>query len=184
MFVGNDWRRKGLVVLLRALEEVAKAVPQASLVVIGDFPGPERPKILELAARHHVADRVSIVGPLGIAELTAYLWHGDVFVLPSYREALGVAVIEAMAAGMPVVATEVGGIPEAVRDHREGLLCQPGDPRELAAHLTLLLKGEKLRHGFAEAALERATTFRVEQMLAAFKSLYFELLQRRRGGRR
>jgi glycosyltransferase involved in cell wall biosynthesis len=104
-----------------------------------------------------------------------HLWHSDVFVLPSRREALGVAALEAMAAGLPVVATAVGGIPEMVRSGREGVLVPADHPNELAAALVRLLMDSDTRVRMAAAAKQRAEEFSVRVMTQSLRKTYLQL---------
>ena len=175
-FVGTNWAVKGLDVLLRAMKEGAKTTPEATLVVAGRDPARYGRKIEALCERLGLSDRVSFLGPVDRAVLPDLLWHSDVFVLPSRMEAFGVAVLEALAAGVPVVATNVGGIPEIVRDGVDGLLVPPSNPAALAGAIRKVVSDEVLKRRLAEAGPPRAETFSVARMIAALRQLYVELL--------
>jgi len=113
---------KGIDRLLRALPDVIEAVPAAHCLIVGD--GEARPGLERLAADRGIADRVTFSGAR--ADVPRMLAAADLFVLPSLTEALPTVVAEAMAAGLPVVATRVGGTPEMV-DASTGVLVEPGD---------------------------------------------------------
>ena len=98
----------------------------------------------------------------------------DVFVLPSRREALGVAVLEGMAAGLPIVATRVGGIPEMVRPGVEGYLVEPGSAQELAAALRRVLDDPQGRMVMGAAGVRRAREFSVETMTRVIREIYLQ----------
>jgi glycogen(starch) synthase len=127
LFVGRLHRQKGVDTLIRALPLLP---PAASVLLVGD--GPERPALQRLAGELGVADRVTVTGFLPHGMVPGLVAGADVVVLPSRYEELGTALVEAMAAGRPVVATRVGGIPELVRDGVDGLLVPPDDPEALA----------------------------------------------------
>lgn len=166
---------KGYDLLLRALA----ALPDAHLVVLGE--GAARPALAALAADLGVADRVELAG-----------WHArprlrlpelDVFCLPSRSEGFPLSVVEAMLAGLPVVATRVGSVAEAVADGRTGLLVDPGDVAGLTAALGRLRDaGLRARLGAAGRELARAS-FTVDRMARAYQDLYAELLSSPRRSR-
>jgi colanic acid/amylovoran biosynthesis glycosyltransferase len=148
---------KGHEVLLRAVAEAPPRLARARVDLVGD--GPLRPRLEALAAELGIADRVTFHGSLPAPAVTELLRASDVFVLPSVITAEGdmdgvpVALMEALAVGVPAVSTRVSGIPELVRDGRTGLLAEPGDPASLAAALEATLADP-------EAARERATAGR------------------------
>ena len=173
VFVGSDWRRKGLDVLLAALDLVARQIPHVSLCALG--PDPQDTELQRLLTRPGIVGRVHLTGQASKDMVARHLWHSDVFVLPSRREALGVAALEAMAAGLPVVAAAVGGIPEMVRSGREGVLVPPDHPNELAAALVRLLMDSDTRVRMAAAAKHRAEEFSVRVMTQSLRKTYLQL---------
>jgi glycosyltransferase involved in cell wall biosynthesis len=108
----------------------------------------------------------------------AELAQMDLFVLPSlFGEGLPLVVLEAMAAGVPVVASRVEGTPEAIRDGRDGLICQPGDPHDLAAALKRVIGGQVDWHALRASALQRhAECFSDLGMAAGVASVYRRVL--------
>ncbi len=162
-------RRKGHDVLLDALARLDPAPP---LLIAGD--GEER------AALEAQAQRLGLssVRFLGRREDKGDLLAAcDVFVLPSRLEGLGVAALEAMAAGRPVVASRVGGLAEAVGDESAGLLVPPEDPAALAAALERLIGDPGLRQAFGVAGRARiAQGFLAGQMVNAYETLYRRVL--------
>jgi len=150
LFVGRLHRQKGVDVLVRAIPLLPGDV---RVVLVGD--GPERARLCRLAADLGVADRVRVTGFVPHAQVPELLAGADVAVLPSRYEELGTALVEAMAAGRPVVAAAVGGIPELVRDRLDGRLVAPGDPAALAAALTEVLDDPELAGSWAASARAR-----------------------------
>jgi glycosyltransferase involved in cell wall biosynthesis len=162
-------RQKGIDVLLDALAEV----PDASAVIVGD--GPERGALVAQAAALGLSGRVTFLGWRD--DVRAQLESVDVLVLPSRYEGLPLVVLEAMLAGVPVVATEVGGLRECIEPERTGVLVPPGDPRALAAALRRLLGDADRRERLAAAAREEAVRrFTAKAMADAYERLYLELL--------
>ena len=162
-------RQKGLSTLL----EAASLVPEAHFLIAGE--GPERP-VLEAKIRQlDLAGRVLLLGHReDVAELLASC---DLFVLPSLYEGLPVSVLEAMAAGKPVVASDTGGTDEAVVNEVTGLLVPPGDPRGLAQAVRRVLSDPALSRSLAAAGRERVVReFSAAGMVQRVTALYEELL--------
>jgi glycosyltransferase involved in cell wall biosynthesis len=166
----------GQDVLIRAVARLRQAYPAARLVVVGD--GALRPKLEQLAARLDLGAAVIFTGVR--ADVPRLLDAMDMFVLPSLREALPVAVLEAMASARPVVATNVGGVHEVLRDGETGLLVPPGDPAALAAALQRLVSDRALATRLGAAGRARVeAAFTIEQMVRRIEHLYSELARRK-----
>jgi glycosyltransferase involved in cell wall biosynthesis len=149
LFVGRLVELKGLAGLIEALARLADRHPDTVLTVVGD--GPDRSRFEALARRRGVADRVRFVGYRPADEVAELLGRVDVFALPSYAEGVPVSLMEAMAAGVPVVATQVGGVSELVEDGVSGHVLRPGDTDQLTDALDRLLSdpGWRARLGAA-----------------------------------
>jgi glycosyltransferase involved in cell wall biosynthesis len=160
---------KGIEDLLSALSRV----PRAHLVIVGD--GPLLPELRALAEQLGVARRTHFMGRRDDVERV--LAASDILALPSYREGTPRAITEAMAAGLPVVATDVGGIPEQVVDGRNGYLVPPGKLAALAARITRLLAEPDLRRKMGAVARRRARTWSSAKMVADIDTLYRTLLR-------
>jgi N-acetyl-alpha-D-glucosaminyl L-malate synthase BshA len=152
-------------------DEARRLLPGAPLVLtlVGD--GPERPRVEALVARLGLSEHVRFLGER--IDLPTVLRRSDVFLLPSETESFGLAALEAMACGVPVVASDVGGIPEVVVDGESGLLAPVGDTPAMARHVVRLL-GDPAEHArFAAAARRRVdSTFRLEPIVARYEALY------------
>jgi glycosyltransferase involved in cell wall biosynthesis len=163
---------KGPLDLLEAMARLAARYPRVRLVMVGD--GPLRPVVEERIRALDLQDRVDLLGRL---EDPVPALHGfDVFVMPSHNEGMGRAAVEAMAAGLPVVATRVGGLPDVVQDGLTGLVIPPRDPEALAAALTRLLDDEALRARMGQAGLARAEEYSDKVMFERLEALYTEVL--------
>jgi glycosyltransferase involved in cell wall biosynthesis len=162
---------KGLDVLCRALVDV----PGAQLVIAGS--GPEEPAIRALVAELGIAGRVDLLG--WVDRPRELLPSFDVFALSSRVEGFALVIVEAMLAGLPVVATRVGGVPEAVVDGETGLLAEPGDPASLAAALNATLRHPELRRRIGEGGRARALAdFTVGAMAEKYEALYRSVMRR------
>jgi glycosyltransferase involved in cell wall biosynthesis len=159
-------------VLIEAWSRVAEAAPGATLTLVGD--GPERSALL--AAADGVRSRsVHLVGFQG--DVTGCLYGSDLFVQPSLAEGLPVAVLEAMACGLPVVATSVGGVGEAVDDGTTGLLVPAGDPGSLAEAMLELLRDPRRARKLGLAGRQRVVRrFDAPRMVEAYLELYRSFL--------
>jgi glycosyltransferase involved in cell wall biosynthesis len=147
--------------LIGALAEMA----DAGLVVVGD--GPERSRLEKLAQTNHVSDRVYFAGQRSKAETFALMTGCDLFVLNSSYEGFPHVVLEAMIAGLPVVATAVGGTPELVCDGENGVLIAANANGALAHTLTRLVTSSEERHRLAAGAKQTVQRFQSPAMVDA-----------------
>jgi glycosyltransferase involved in cell wall biosynthesis len=152
--VARQYRRKDTRSLLEAFARLRESHPEARLRIVGG--GPELPRLRARARELGLGERVTFLGELPDdgAVRREYL-AADVFCLPSLQEGFGIAYLEAMAAGLPVVATRTTAVPEVVPDGEVGLLVPPRDPDALAAALARLLDDEPLRRRLGEAGRRR-----------------------------
>jgi L-malate glycosyltransferase len=161
--------------VIRIFAKVSEQVG-SRLLMVGD--GPERHKAFELATELGISGRVSFLGSFPrIEDLLAVC---DLFLLPSIKESFGLAALEAMASGVPVIATNIGGIPEVIQDGVSGLLFNEYDVDSMAQGAVKLLSDKALHEQFSKAARERATsTFTEHQIVPIYQKAYEEALERR-----
>jgi len=161
---------------IRYLLDAAAQIPHAEFWIAGD--GPDRNALLSHAAQLQIADRVKFLGH--VTDIAATLWQADLFVLPSLFEGLPVSVLEAMAAGVPVIATDVGGTREEIRSGETGVLVPPSDAEALAAAICLLLNDPALAQRLAESAQQSVRQeFSVETMVRQTTEIYDRVLTAR-----
>jgi len=162
---------KGHPTLIEAWPAVLAAVPKAHLLIVGE--GSQREPLEAQAHRLGIDTSVTFTGRRDdVPAVTAAL---DVAVLPSYREAQGLSILEAMALSRPVVASAVGGIPEMIDSGRTGLLVPPRDPAALAAAIIRLLQDHPYADTLAKAAQNLVhDRFCVELMVRAIETIYDE----------
>jgi len=169
--VANLREQKAYPDLLAAAVDVLERRPDARFVAVGQ--GPLEAEIRALHARLGLGDRFLLLGHR--ADAVRVMAACDVFVLASHWEGLGVAVMEALALGLPVVATAVGGVPEVVEDGREGFLLPPRRPSELAAAILTLLNDAEACQRMAAAAAQRGAELSIDTAVQRTEAMYHEL---------
>jgi len=167
---------KGYDDLIHALALVKEKVPHVRCMIVGETPRKRfLQRLLQLAERLSVRDRLTLAGVQ--EDVAPFLRAMDLFVLPSHTEGLPITILEAMAAGRPVIATSVGGIPEVVRDGETGLLVPERDPRRLADAVLRLLETPGLAKAMGEAGRKRIEeAFTLEREARQTSLLYGQLL--------
>lgn len=164
--------QKDPLTMLRAWAEIAGAVPGVRFVIVGD--GPLRREVEAELDRSGIAERTLLLGVRrDVAEVLASF---DVFVLTSRWEGLPRAVIEAMAAGVPVVATDVDGVAEVIDDRLTGRLVPPGNAHAMASVILELFDDGDESEALAQRASARVATFDTVEMVGALRCVYEELL--------
>jgi glycosyltransferase involved in cell wall biosynthesis len=164
---------KGLEYLLRAAAALRHEFPTLRVEIAGS--GPQRAKLEEELVEFGLGGRVEFLG--WVDNLNTVLPRWDIFVMPSLEEGFPVAALDAMAVGLPVVATRVGGVPELIEDGKTGWLVPPRDVEALASRLRVLLCNPELRANVGAAAHAHVSTrFDAAHMAEDFAGLYDELL--------
>lgn len=171
--------KKGHRFIVEAADRILAAHPDTHFVFAGD--GAQMDNLKTLIAAKGLAARIHL---LGLRRDIANVLAGcDLFLLPTEQEALGTSYIEAMAMGLPVVGTNVDGVPEVVRDGDNGLLIAPGDAASLAEAVNRLLGDDALRQRMAERSRELVSSvFHVDTMCQSMLELYRRLLAQRGQG--
>ncbi len=167
---------KGIDILIEAAAAIHRQLPAARFVVVGDGP-----------LRDNLVVRIRSMGIEGVVQLAGFredvetvLPAGDLFVMPSLMEGMPNALLEAHVAGLPVVASSVGGLAEAIEHERSGLLVPPRDPAALAAAIVRILNDEPLRRRLAHDGREFARQrFAVELVARRYEDLYEKLYRAR-----
>ena len=174
--VGSVVPRKGQALLVEAVAELARRGVQARLTVVGD--GPRLQELRTLAERLGVADRVTFAGAVGQDRIGAYYQRAGLFALPSFAEGVPVVLMEAMATGLPVVASRIAGVPELVEDGVSGLLVEPGSVSSLTGALARLLSDRpEQRRAMGEKGREKVVAeFDLEQTAGQLRETFAELV--------
>jgi len=164
---------KGVLDLMRAMPIVLRSVPDATFVLAGSG---DADSIANLARSLRVEHALRLPGWVNGKGKDELLRQSDVFVLPSYYEGLPVGALEAMACGVPVIATRVGGIPDVIEDRVNGLLLEPGQPEALARALIAMLTDDALRSRLREAAHSTVyERYSAGSVIGHLETLYREL---------
>ncbi len=172
--VGRLHAVKGHVYLLQAARQIVNQYDDVLFLLVGE--GPERGLIERTIKELDLVDRVIMTGYYpNISELYPVM---DMLCLPSLMEGMGLALLEAMYFGVPVVATRVGGIPELIIDGESGLLVDPGNSDALAIAITWLLDDPALRQRLIAGGRKRAQEFTVEKMVRQTENVYTSLIFR------
>jgi L-malate glycosyltransferase len=166
---------KNHAMLLRTFQRIAAAIPDVYLLVVGD--GPENESLTDLCHKLRIEARTLFLGSRD--DVPALLRILDVFVLPSFSEGMSTAIIEAMCAGVPVVATRVGGNSEVVRDGFTGYLVEVGHDDEMVDRIVRLLQNDSQRQKMSRLGCQDVETrFTLEKMVSAYTDIYFNIAQR------
>ncbi len=173
--VANAMPDKDFPTLLAAVAALAGRRSDFHLLLVGR--GTDGPEMTQAVTEAGLKDLATLAGPRD--DVAGILARAAVFVLSSARETFGLAVLEAMAAGVPVVATNLPALAELICQGRDGLLVGPGDPAALAGALELLLDDEPLANRLRQAARRRAAEFSSARMAGRFERL-LRLLARRK----
>ncbi|MGE3840584.1 MAG: N-acetyl-alpha-D-glucosaminyl L-malate synthase BshA [Vicinamibacterales bacterium] len=178
--VSNFRPVKRVRMAIEVFARVRESIP-ARLLMVGD--GPDHADAVACARAHGLGDAVAFLGMQ--EQVTPLLSIADVFLLPSSQESFGLAALEAMACGVPVVASRVGGIPEVVTDDESGLLVDPDDTDGMASAVLRLLRDEPLRNRFASAARRIAVErFSDDLVVPQYEAFYEAVLRSRADQRR
>jgi D-inositol-3-phosphate glycosyltransferase len=180
LFVGRIEPLKGIDVLIEAAAKVDGAF--RVLVVGGDGKDAERKERLSvLASALGLKDRITFIDAVPHADLPLYYNAADICVVPSYYESFGLVALEAMACGVPVVASRVGGLKDTVIDGRTGYLVPWRCPEPFAERLELLLSNEPLRRNLGREGRAAAERFRWSEVAARVEDVYHDLVSQNRG---
>ncbi len=169
LMVSRLAKGKGFSVLLDAVESINTS--DISILIAGD--GPLRNDLESEIRSRGLAGDVFLLGYRD--DVPNLMAASDIFVLPSYREGTPLVIYEAMASGLPIVATNIAGIPEQVNDETNGFLIQPGDSDALAMRLDQLVDAPTLRNEFGNASYHRVGRFSVDRMVDDVNAVYVDL---------
>jgi len=158
--------------VIRVFDIVRKQIP-VKLLLVGD--GPERHKMEELCRELNTCDSIKFLGK--VRDTERILSASDLFILPSESESFGLAALEAMAAKVPVISTNTGGIPEVNLHGYSGYLSNVGDVEDMAKNALAILKDDATLNQFKQAAYQQAQQFDIHKILPMYEELYQGLMK-------
>lgn len=180
LFIGQLYPRKGVDYLLRAFKKVLEMYPEARLQIVGEDMTPNqeyRPLYQKLAQEQGIQDKVTWLGYR--TDVPDLLAQSEIFVLPALEEPFGRVVIEAMSASVPVVATEVGGIPEILQEGVQGYIVEPGNEEALSQAMIALLKQPSMSEDMGvQGRLRVQNHFSLDTHVKRIESCYSKFLDR------
>jgi glycosyltransferase involved in cell wall biosynthesis len=176
MFVAGNMQRKGMATLVRAAPWVIAEQPEVEFRVVGR--DAHESEMRALCARQGVSEHFNFMGWQPHDKLASLYAEANVFVMPSLMEAFGVVFLEAMAAGVPVIGSNVGGITELIRDEENGLLARVDDAEHLAQQINRLLGDSALSRRLIAGGHNTAQQFTVQRMMECTYCIYDEVLAR------
>ncbi len=178
-FIGRRTQSKGYLDLLEAIRLARDHGVDVRLLTIGSAIPEEAPSLAKRTDELGLSRWIVDLGER--PDRLRYLAAIDIFALPSYIEGMPMSLLEVMAAGLPIVATRVGGVPEVLEDGVHAFLVEPGDINHLSDRIERLAKDPALRVAMAGKAFERIASFSVRKTVADYVTTYESLLARMRG---
>ena len=178
--IGRLAPEKNWETLLRAAAQVCSQHPDMRLVLIGD--GPDKQSLEVLAAELGISERVSFIGRLPFEDVPTYLKAADMFSFASITETQGLVTIEAMAAGLPIVAVDGSGTHDIVDNGKEGFLVE-NDPNALAYAINEMLSDPEEMKQFSDNALKKAKTFDMDRLGKQIIKVYEQAIQDKKDNR-
>ena len=172
--ISNFRKVKRVEDVVRVFTKIQEKIP-AKLIMVGD--GPDREIADQLCKNLGIKKRVLFLG--NTSDIQQILCFSDLFLLPSISESFGLSALEAMVAGVPVVSSNAGGIPEVNEEGVSGFLCEVGDIDTMAARALYILEDEARLKEFKKGALEVAKRFDEEKIVPMYEALYFDVIHKK-----
>jgi len=171
--VSNFRKVKRVQDVAAAFKHVLESGVKAKLLFVGD--GPERPVVEQMCREQGTCEHVRFLGKQDNVEDILSL--ADVFMMPSASETFGLAALEAMSCGVPIVSSDVGGLPELNRDGVTGYVCKLGDVESMADRVIAILSDDELHQRMQKAARTRAEEFEQDRVVALYEAYYIKVME-------
>lgn len=175
LFLGTLGPHKGPDILVKAMPRIIKEIPDAMLLFVGK--GEMEKELRLLSKKLGVNKHIKFAGFVGDSFKKALFYKSaDIFAFPSFSEIFGIVNLEAMACGIPIVASNVGGIPDVVKDEENGLLVPPGDSEVLADVIIYLLENEDVREKMGQNGRDKVKDYSWDRIAKETEKVYYEVL--------
>lgn len=174
IFVGTLRPVKGLNYLIKAMSIIHKKSSDVNLLIVGD--GPDREKLQTLVQDLNLQDCIFFAGRVSNDKIPEYMAQADIFALPSLSESFGIVNIEAMASGLPIVTTNVGGLPEIVKNGENGFVVESKNPEAFAEKILLILNNSELEEKISERNREKAKEYSWDKVVEKLICIYKQCL--------
>lgn len=172
LFVGRLCYVKGVEYLIRAMNIIVnKKNKKVKLIIIGD--GEERQNLEKLTKELNLGNNVIFLGKIPNEKIAEFMASSDVFVLPSLSEGFPSVILEAMACGLPIVATNVGGIPYVVNEEENGFLVMPKDSEQIAEKILFLLENKNISEEISKKNKEMIKKYDLNNIIQELEKVYF-----------
>ena len=170
IFVGRLHPVKGIEYLIKALELIRQKNAKTKLIIVGD--GEEMERLEKLVKELNLTNNVMFVGRISNEDIPKYMTLSDVLVLPSLKEGFPITLLEAMASGLPIIATNVGGVPEIIKNGENGFLVEPKNPEAIAEKVLLLFENNELYKQIVEKNKEDGKRYSWEDVTKKIEENY------------
>lgn len=174
LFVGSLREVKGVRYLIEAMRLLIKQNINVRLMLVGD--GPERHKLEKLICDLDIGDYIILIGKVPNDRVIEYMTIASIFVLPSLSEGFPLVIVEAMASGLPIITTNITGLPEIIKENRNGYLVEPKNSTKIAEKILLLLKDDELRKRIAQYNRHDAQNYTWDEITDNLIQIYKSLL--------
>lgn len=174
IFVGTLRPIKGVRYLIEAFKIISNKRHDVQLNIVGD--GEERDILERLTVSYGLAESVNFIGGVSSNKIPEYLADADIFVLPSLSEGMPLVILEAMASGLPIIATGVGGLPDILQNGDNGFLVQPRSPGLIAEKILYLLENENVMREIAENNVTKVQQFSWRSVVERLERHYSHIL--------
>jgi glycosyltransferase involved in cell wall biosynthesis len=174
LYIGRLVKEKGLYDLIESIPIVLKEFEPAYFVFAGE--GLDKDHMENICNERGIKENVRFTGHIDNRNIARVLFNADIFVLPTYSEGMPMVILEALAAGLPIITTPVGAIPDIIKDGINGFLVEPRSPRQLAEKILFLLNRDDIRNSIRETNIQLAKKeFDVKVVLDKLEQLYLSI---------
>jgi glycosyltransferase involved in cell wall biosynthesis len=171
LFVGRLRPVKGIQYLITSMKKIHEEIPDARLVLVGEN-SEEKERLTALSIQLGIQNCVQFIGMVPHEKVKAFMQQSDIFVLPSLSEGFPNVILEAMACGLPVIASRVGGIPDIITDNTNGYLVEVKDTNDMANKILLLLSDDTLRKKISENNRDLVKKYSWENVTIELEKIY------------